>query len=337
MKIASNVTAQVHMRTEVARATEDLKIKVDAILTVVSAAAQGDLTKEMTVSGSDAIGQLGEGLAKFFGDLRRSVSNIGHSASAVRISAEEMIAVSQLLSANAEETATQANTVSSASHQVSTNIQTVASGTEEMGASIREIAKNANEAARVATEAVKNAESTNVTVAKLGESSVEIGKVIKVITSIAQQTNLLALNATIEAARAGDAGKGFAVVANEVKELAKQTARATEEISEKIEAIQTDARGAVSAIGGISHIIMKINDISTAIAGAVEEQTATTNENTRNVNEAAKASSEIALNIAGVAKAARETTQGASDTNQTSSGLSRVANELQELISRFKC
>jgi methyl-accepting chemotaxis protein len=165
------------------------------------------------------------------------------------------------MSSNAEETSAQSHAVSAASEQVSKSTQTVATGIEEMDASIREIAKNASDAARVATTAVKVAEATNAKIAKLGESSLEIGNVIKVITSIAQQTNLLALNATIEAARAGEAGKGFAVVANEVKELAKETAKATEEISLKIAAIQSDTQGAVEAIDQISTVINQINDI----------------------------------------------------------------------------
>jgi methyl-accepting chemotaxis protein len=170
----------------------------------------------------------------------------------------------------------------------------------------------------------------------LGESSAEIGQVIKVITSIAQQTNLLALNATIEAARAGEAGKGFAVVANEVKELAKETAKATEDISRKIEAIQTDTKGAVDAIGQISGIINQINDISSTIASAVEEQTATTNEIARNVQEGAKGGAQVTENIASVAQAAKSTTQGANDTQTAAGELARMAAELQKVVSRFR-
>src|SRR5262249_33251521 len=161
--------------------------------------------------------------------------------------------------------------------------------------------------------------------------------VVKVITSIAQQTNLLALNATIEAARAGEAGKGVAVVANEVKELAKQTAKATEDISRKIEAIQTHTQGAVEAIEQIGKIINQINDIQNTIASAVEEQTATTGEISRNVNEAARGSTEIAHNVTGVAQAARSTTEGAGDTKRSADELSRMAHDLQALVSQFKC
>jgi methyl-accepting chemotaxis protein len=200
-----------------------------------------------------------------------------------------------------------------------------------MNSSIREIAKNATESARVAGQAVTAADIANKTISKLGESSSEIGKVIKVITSIAEQTNLLALNATIEAARAGEAGKGFAVVANEVKELAKETAKATEDIGIKIEAIQADTRGAVDSIQQIGKVIAQINDISNTIASAVEEQTATANEMSRNVGEAAKGTSEIAQNITAVAQAAQSTTQGATNAQQAASELARMAAELQQL------
>ncbi|MES2521517.1 MAG: PAS domain-containing methyl-accepting chemotaxis protein [Gemmatimonadota bacterium] len=264
--------------------------------------------------------------------LLRAVSD---SATSLASAAEELTSVSESMSSNAEETSAQAGVVSAASEQVSRNVATVATGTEEMASSIREIATNAAEASRVATDAVRVAESTNSTVAKLGESSAEIGKVIKVITSIAQQTNLLALNATIEAARAGEAGKGFAVVANEVKELAKETAKATEDISQKIEAIQADTNGAVTAIREIGGIINRIADIQTTIASAVEEQTATTNEMGRNVGEASKGSSEIAQNIIGVAQAAVDTSHGATDSLRAAAELTRMASDLQSMLQQF--
>ncbi len=267
-------------------------------------------------------------------ELAQIMAAVANNANTLGASAEELTAVSTQMSANAEETASQANVVSAASEQVSKNVQTVATGVEEMGASIREIAGNANDAARVAQQAVSVAETTNQIIAKLGESSIEIGKVIKVITSIAEQTNLLALNATIEAARAGEAGKGFAVVANEVKELAKETAKATEDISQKIEAIQGDTSGAVEAIQQISQIIEQINDISNTIASAVEEQSVTTSEISRNVAEAAQGSNEISQNITQVASAAESTTQGANNTQQAAGELSRMAAELQEIVAR---
>ncbi|MCA9179536.1 MAG: PAS domain S-box protein [Planctomycetales bacterium] len=264
-------------------------------------------------------------------EVARILALVNENASTLGASAEEMTAVSSQMAANAEETSAQANVVSAASEQVSKNVQTVATGVEEMNSAVREIAKNASDASQVASQAVNDAQSANETIGKLGESSAEIGKVIKVITSIAEQTNLLALNATIEAARAGEAGKGFAVVANEVKELAKETARATEEISSKIEAIQTDTEGAIESIQKIGEVIAQISDISTTIASAVEEQTATASEMSRNVSEAAKGTAEIAQNITSVAQAAENTTQGASNCQQAAAELSQMATALQQL------
>jgi methyl-accepting chemotaxis protein len=276
-----------------------------------------------------------EGVNQMLEAVSGPLKSTAENASSLASSSEELTAVSHQMAGNAEETAVQANVVSAASEQVSRNVASVAAATEEMQASIREIAKNANDSAHVAKNAVIVAQSTNDTMKKLGVSSQEIGNVIKVITSIAQQTNLLALNATIEAARAGEAGKGFAVVANEVKELAKQTAKATEEISQKIEAIQGVTKGAVSAIEEIGTIINQINDISNSIASAVEEQTVTTNEIGRSVTEAAQGVNDIAKNISGVAMAAKNTTQGANDTKTASLELSEMAARLQASVSKF--
>ena len=268
--------------------------------------------------------------------LKSLLSTVSDNATALAGASEELSSVSTTMSATAEETSVQANVVSAASEEVSKNVQTVACGVDELNAAIKEIAKSASESAKVSQQAVNVANKTNGTIAKLGESSCEIGKVVKVITSIAEQTNLLALNATIEAARAGEAGKGFAVVANEVKELAKETAKATEDISQKIETIQNDTRGAVEAIRQIGDVINQINEISTSIACAVEEQTATANEMGRNVSEASKGSNEISENITAVATAAQSTTEGANNTQQAAIEIARMAAELQQLVLEFK-
>jgi methyl-accepting chemotaxis protein len=299
-------------------------------------AEANDLTARVDQKRQDEIGQLGRCLNMFVEKVHDLLTRIAATAQHVSSASEELSATSQQITANSEETSAQASVVSKATEQVSQNLQTVATGAEEMGASIKEIAKNATDAAAFATSAVKIAESTTVTVSKLGESSTEIGQVIKVITSIAQQTNLLALNATIEAARAGEAGKGFAVVANEVKELAKETARATEDISRKIEAIQTDTKAAVDAIASISSVINQINDISGTIATAVEEQNATTNEMARHVSEAAHGSSEISSNITGVAEAAQGTSRGSADTQKAAYELVQMSSQLRRLVEQFK-
>ncbi|NBW96747.1 MAG: hypothetical protein EBR28_08450 [Planctomycetia bacterium] len=240
------------------------------------------------------------------------------------------------MSAAAEQTTAQANLVSAAAEQVSGNARIVSGSIENLVTSIHEIARNAQAAAATAREAVGIAGTTSATMNALGHSSTEIGKVVKVITSIAEQTNLLALNATIEAARAGEAGKGFAVVANEVKELARETAKATEEIGGKIEAMQADTRRAVTAIGEIGSVIERIDDLQTKIAAAVEEQSVTTSEIGRNISEATTGSTEIAENIVQVAQAAQSTAEGASNTQLSSQELSRMAQALQRLVEDYK-
>ncbi len=310
--------------------------KVNSLLSVVAAAAKGDLTVPITLTGDDAVGRMAAGLHRLLSDLRESITSIGQTAMGMASSSEELSAISQQLTASSVDAEHQAQSAASGSEEVSANVSIVAASSEEMLASIREISKSATEAARVAKNAVIMADDTNATISRLGVSSAEIGKVIKVITSIAQQTNLLALNATIEAARAGEAGKGFAVVANEVKELAKETARATEEISQKIDAIQTDTKAAVKAIGEVSGIINQVNDISGTIASAVEEQTATTNEIGRNVSDAARGTSEIARNISLVAEATLQTTSGAKDTQTAAQALTEMASQLHLLVNRFK-
>ncbi len=311
--------------------------RVSQMVASMQAITNNDLSwDDMTIKNKDEIGVAGKLQNQMKNHLRRMVRSIAETAERVAAASEELSNTSQQITTNSEETSAQAKVVSDSAQTVSQNLQTVATGAEEMGASIKEIAKNASESARVATSAVKVAESATSAVAKLGDSSNEIGQVIKVITSIAQQTNLLALNATIEAARAGEAGKGFAVVANEVKELAKETAEATEDISRKIEAIQTDTKAAVEAIASISEVINQVNGISNTIATAVEEQNATTNEMTRNVSEAARSSGEITSNIAGVAEAAESTSHGATDTQKAAQQLVETSTELRRLVEQFR-
>jgi methyl-accepting chemotaxis protein len=335
-RLVSQAMARIRKEEVDREAAEHLRAQVSQMLDVVSAAAAGDLTRDITVSGDDAIGQMGEGLSAFLGTLRSSMAEIGQTAQALAAAGEELSAVSEQMIANATSTSSQAESASGISAEVAANIETVATAAEEMTASIAEIARNASSAADVAGQAVEGASSANRTVSNLGDSSQEIGKVIKVITSIAQQTNLLALNATIEAARAGEAGKGFAVVANEVKELAKETARATEDISGKIEAIQADTSSAVEAIGQISTVINQISDIQNTISSAVEEQTATTNEIARSVSSAASGSGEISRNIGTVAEAAQSTRQGAEDSQRAAAELAAMAAELQRLLGQFQ-
>ncbi len=268
--------------------------------------------------------------------LRSSVKTLTENATALGSSSEMLNTVSRQLADNAEETSAQAGLVSTASEQVSSSVGSVTASADQMSLSIREISNNTTAATRVTSDAVGTVESANEKIKRLGDSSAEVGKVINVITSIAEQTNLLALNATIEAARAGEAGKGFAVVANEVKELAKQTSQATEDIGHKIEAIQADSLGAVDAINQVTEVINRINEIATTIASAVEEQTVTTSEISRNVGDASSSTTEISSNISKVAGAAQNTAQGANETLEAAQALSHVAAQLQQVVAQFK-
>ena len=301
----------------------------------VETVAKGNLSTHLDIVRKDEIGRLASAMNGMVEGLRNSMRGVAENANSLAAASQELSATSTQVSSNSEETSAQANVVAAAAEQVSKNSATVATAAEEMNASIREIAMQTTEAAKVAGEAATLADKTNQTIHKLGESSTEIGNVIKVITSIAEQTNLLALNATIEAARAGEAGKGFAVVANEVKELAKQSAKATEEIRDKIVAIQADTNASVEAIKAIGGIIRRIDEIQTMVASSVEEQAVTMNEIAKNSTEASAGSADIARNIVGVSEAAKSSTQAATNSSAAAAELARLAEALNGLVSRF--
>jgi methyl-accepting chemotaxis protein len=298
--------------------------------------ADGDLTGVVPVRSGDEVGVMATFLNTATGSMRQTVEALGTASHSLAAAAEQLSATSTQIAGSAEEASSQAISVAASADIVRGNVDTVSTGSEEMGASIREISQNANQAAQVAGQAVSMAQTANQTVSKLGNSSAEIGNVIKLITSIAEQTNLLALNATIEAARAGDAGKGFAVVASEVKDLAQETARATEDISTRVTAIQADTGTAITAIGEISEVIGQISDYQTTIAAAVEEQTATTGEMNRGVTEAASGVGEIASGVEALATAARLTTESVADSQRASEELARMSGELQTLVGTFR-
>ena len=318
------------------RVARRFKADIAEMVRAVTAVADGDLTSEPRVTGGDELGTVSRALATALANIRGLVTGVVQTSTALGEASQDLSAVATSVDQDSSTAARELEAVSSRAGAVARSVDTVAAGTEEMTASIREIAKNANDAAGVAASAVRVADETNATVAKLGRSSAEIGDVIKSITSIAEQTNLLALNATIEAARAGEAGKGFAVVANEVKDLAQETAKATEDISHRVEQIQVDTEAAVAAISQISGIIARINDTQSTIASAVEEQTATTNEMGRNVAEVSTGTDEIARAVTAAATLAQSSTGAAHRAADAAAGLSQRGAELRQLVAAFR-
>ncbi|MEV0896515.1 methyl-accepting chemotaxis protein [Actinoplanes sp. NPDC049802] len=307
--------------------------RVGAVLDQV---AEGDLSGDPGVDQRDELGHMADSLRRATGTLRETVGDLTAHSETLAAEAGSLAETSRRSTASAGAGAEQAASVADSAATMSLNIQTVAAGADEMGASIREISESATQAVHVASRAVEVTANTSAVMAKLGDSSAEIDTVVKAITAIAEQTNLLALNATIEAARAGELGKGFAVVASEVKELSQETARATEDIGHRVAAIQSDTAGAVAAIAEISEIITRINEFQTTIASAVEEQTVTTNEMSRNVNEAAGAGARVADTINAVATSVQQTTAGVTEADRAAAHLAGMSGDLRRIVERFK-
>jgi methyl-accepting chemotaxis protein len=303
---------------------------------VLIAVGSGDLTQHAPTAHAHEVREIAVAVNTAAGSLREAVGALASSAGVLSATSVQLASSSDQVSAGAQQVSSQSTRAAETARDVSANVMTVAAASEEMSASIREIAASANEGTQVATRAVDAARVTSRTVARLADSSAEIGNVVKVITTIAEQTNLLALNATIEAARAGDAGKGFAVVASEVKDLAQETAKATEDISRRVIAIQADTQGAVAAINEIGQIIEQISTYQLAISTAVEEQSLTSDEVSRSVSEAATGSSAIAEDVAQMTMAAVDSASASADSRQAAGKLAGLAEELQEIVNRFQ-
>jgi methyl-accepting chemotaxis protein len=309
---------------------------IRAVQTLLIRVAAGDFTGRVAAHSDDDLGQMARALNSTVERVGQAVGHIAKDATALTSAAQRLTAVSRQVSSGAEQVTSQSAAASGSATQVSDDVQAIAAGADQMQASIGEIARNAMAATDIVASAVTAAEGATQTVGKLSGSSDQIGQVAKVIAAIAEQTNLLALNATIEAARAGEMGKGFAVVAGEVKDLAAETARATEDIGRQITALQDDSAEVASVIAGISATINQIADIQQVISSAVEEQSASTTEIGIRVTRAADRTVDIAHRVDAVTATSKEASAAAGQTQQSAEELAATAASLQSVIAQFR-
>lgn len=297
VEFAVDITASVRVRQEA-------EARLESLITAVEQAKLGEPPPPMPAKADDAIGRLALGIQAIFLQAHASVADQSVGIAPLSAAVEGLVELGQQILANTDEVTMLSSMITGAAEQVSGNIQSVASSVQEMTGSAREIARSVDDAVRVGGVAMEKAAATDASLTTLGQSSADIGKVVAMISGVAQQTNLLAINATIEAARAGDAGRGFAVVATEVKELSRETARATEDVQKRIQAIQRDARTVGLALGEIKTVIQQINDLQRSIARAVEQQMAATNQIGGSLEEGANGAEEIVRNLESVTKSA---------------------------------
>jgi methyl-accepting chemotaxis protein len=334
--LAAEAAASQQLQAAEAARVEDMRAKVEQILGAVHRASEGDLTARAPFRGEDALGKVADGMNRLLGAFSQELGAISRNAEELRLASQHLDGLAQDIEGSAGKTSAQMDSLNQASDVINENVRSVAAATEQMNTAIKEIAGSAGNAASIAAEGVDLMRTTDETVRKLSASSTEISEVVKVITSIAQQTNLLALNATVEAARAGESGKGFAVVASEVKDLARETARAAEDIGRKISAIQHSGGETVAVIGKVADSIERINGYQSGIASAVEEQSVATQDISRNINNAANGTADVRRHMAGMADTAKDNAGLSTDLKSSSDRLSAMATQMKGLIAKFR-